>query len=194
MQEKITEELLFVLKQTSSDEIGQVLCEEKQNLFCGTEPFYNYIRDVLKHKQLTQQQVFHRAGFSERYGYGLLSGEKHTNQRDYILRICFAAQCSLEQTQRILRLYGMSTLYARIPRDAVFLVALNQKICEIEQVNALLVKQNMPPLKGSESGKRKVPVDVLGLSFLCRDMGENCEKFSQSCSFLSSASPFSSAS
>ena len=47
MQEKITEELLSVLKQTSSDEIGQVLCEEKQNLFCGTEPFYNYIRDVL---------------------------------------------------------------------------------------------------------------------------------------------------
>ena len=35
MQEKITEELLSVLKQTSSDEIGQVLCKEKQNLFCG---------------------------------------------------------------------------------------------------------------------------------------------------------------
>lgn len=155
MQEKNTEELLSVLKRTSSEEIGQVLCEEKQNLFCGTEPFYNYIRDVLKHNQLTQQQVFHRAGFSERYGYGLLSGEKHTNQRDYILRICFAAQCSLEQTQRILRLYGMSTLYARIPRDAVFLVALNQKIYEIEQVNALLVKQNMPLLKGSESEKGK---------------------------------------
>ena len=154
MQEKNTEELMSVLKRTSSEEIGQVLCEEKQNLFCGTEPFYNYIRDVLKHNQLTQQQVFHRAGFSERYGYGLLSGEKHTNQRDYILRICFAAQCSLEQTQRILRLYGMSTLYARIPPDAVFLVALNQKIYEIEQVNTLLVKQNMSPLKGRSEERR----------------------------------------
>lgn len=58
MQEKNTEELMSVLKRTSSEEIGQVLCEEKQNLFCGTEPFYNYIRDVLKHNQLTQQQVF----------------------------------------------------------------------------------------------------------------------------------------
>ena len=37
MQEKITEELLSVLKQTSSDEIGQVLCEEKQNLFCYSQ-------------------------------------------------------------------------------------------------------------------------------------------------------------
>lgn len=150
MQEKITDELLSVLKSTSSDDIGQILCEEKEKMFYGSSPFYCYIREVLKQNDLTQQQVFHRAGFSERYGYGLLSGEKHTKQRDYILRICFAAQCTLEQTQRILQLYGMNALYARIPRDAVLIVALNQNIYELETINALLEKQNMPLLKSKE--------------------------------------------
>ena len=147
MQEKITDELLSILQNTSPDTVGQMLREEKDNMYCGSEPFYCYIRNVLKQNDLTQQQVFHRAGFSERYGYGLLSGEKHTKQRDYILRICFAAQCTLEQTQRILQLYGMNALYARIPRDAVLIVALNQKIYVISDVNALLEKQHMPPLK-----------------------------------------------
>ncbi len=44
----------------------------------------------------------------------------------------------------------MNALYARIPRDAVLIVALNQTIYELENVNALLEKQNMPLLKSKE--------------------------------------------
>lgn len=35
-----------------------------------------------------------KADIPERYGYKLLSGEKHTRQRDVILRICYAAGLS----------------------------------------------------------------------------------------------------
>ena len=49
--------------------------------------------------------VFLKADIPERYGYKLLSGEKHTKQRDVILRICYAAEFTLKETQRALRKY-----------------------------------------------------------------------------------------
>ena len=58
---------------------------------------------MLKEKRITQQMVFLKADIPEKYGYKLLSGEKHTRQRDIILRICYAAELTLEQTQRALR-------------------------------------------------------------------------------------------
>lgn len=82
--------------------------------------FSEYIKDLLKEKRITQQMVFLKADIPEKYGYKLLSGEKHTRQRDIILRICYAAELTLEQTQRALRKYEMPQLYAK-SREMLFL-------------------------------------------------------------------------
>ena len=74
-------------------------------------------------------------------------------QRDVILRICLAGQFSLQETQTALRLYGMTPLYAKIPRDAVLIVAINQHTYEMEAIDAMLQEQGMKPLyccKGTE--------------------------------------------
>lgn len=44
--------------------------------------FGDYFRDVLLTKSITQQTVFLNADIGEKYGYKLISGEKHTKQRD----------------------------------------------------------------------------------------------------------------
>lgn len=64
------------------------------------------------------QKMFLQADIPERYGYKLLSGQKHTKQRDVILRICYAAGLSFDETQRALKKYGMVELYSEITRDA----------------------------------------------------------------------------
>ena len=115
MEKKSTDELQNILKKASTADIGQYLAENQQNLLTQQKPFSAYMHQMLRKYGKTQQEVFLQADFPERFGYKLLSGEKHTKQRDYIIRICYAAGMDLEETQRALTLYGMAPLYARIP-------------------------------------------------------------------------------
>ncbi|MDO5477515.1 MAG: hypothetical protein Q4F43_10475, partial [Eubacteriales bacterium] len=55
-----------------------------------------------------------------------------------------------EETQRALKIYGMSPLYARFPRDAVLISAISAGKYEIPQINSLLLRNGQPALKGSE--------------------------------------------
>ena len=90
-----------------------------------------------------------KADIPEKYGYKLLSGEKHTRQRDIILRICYAAELTLEQTQRALRKYEMPQLYAKIPRDAFLMLIFKDRPGGIIEVNELLSKNGMEMLRTS---------------------------------------------
>ena len=111
--------------------------------------FSEYIKDLLKEKKITQQMVFLKDDIPEKYGYKLLSGEKHTRQRDIILRICYAAEFTLEQTQRALRKYEMPQLYAKIPRDALLMLIFKDRPGGIIEVNELLSKNGMEMLRTS---------------------------------------------
>ena len=99
-----------------------------------------------KKKKVLQQDVFLAADISENYGYKLIAEEKHTVNRDIILRICLATRFSLSEAQEALILYGMAPLHNRIPRDIVFLVAFNNKVYDIHLVNDLLIKCGQAPL------------------------------------------------
>lgn len=109
--------------------------------------FGDYFRDVLLTKNITQQTVFLNADIGEKYGYKLISGEKHTKQRDVIIRLCFAGEFTFDETQRALRLYGMSPLYARIKRDALLINAFNRHIGNIIDLNQFLKEQGEAPLR-----------------------------------------------
>lgn len=126
MKQKSTEDLENILQNTHNGGLASYLEENAGELLNATKPFSSYMHQIIKRNGLTQQDVFLAADFPERYGYKLLAEEKRTKQRDYILRICYAANMTLDETQRALALYGMGKLYARIPRDAVLMVAFNQ--------------------------------------------------------------------
>ena len=98
---------------------------------------------------MKQQTVFLHADIPERYGYKLLSGEKHTRQRDVILRICYAGKLTLEETQRALEKYEMPPLYPKIPRDAFLMIIFNERPGSIIEVNELLKDQGLEPLRTS---------------------------------------------
>lgn len=149
MTKKSTNALEYILGQTSSANIAAFLEENTESLLADANPFSAFMREMLRKYGKTQQEVFLQADFPERFGYKLLSGEKHTKQRDYIIRICYAAGMNLEETQKALILYGMAPLYARIPRDAVLMIAFNQHQGSILDVNALLSSHKLRALKTS---------------------------------------------
>ena len=149
MSEKNTRELENVLGRTHLSQFEGYRKENKDSMSDDRDSSSIYIKNLLCEKGITQQTVFLKADIPERYGYKLLSGEKHTRQRDVILRICYAGELSLEETQRALRKYEMPELYAKIPRDALLMIIFNERPGSIIDVNELLKEKGMDPLRTS---------------------------------------------
>lgn len=149
MQEKDTNELEKVLGKTHLSDYDDYLDSNRDSMISEANSFPAFIKDIINKKGITQQEVFLNADIPERYGYKLLSGEKHTRQRDIILRICYAAGLSLEETQRALKKYGMPELYAKVQRDALIMIIFNQRPGSIIDVNMLLKEKDFDPLRTS---------------------------------------------
>lgn len=149
MPTKSTEELENVLGSTHVNDASKYLSENAEDLIDGDRPFAQYMRALIKEKNLFQQDIFLKADISDGYGYKLLSEEKRTKQRDVILRLCYAAELTLEETQKALKIYGMPELYARIPRDALLMIIFNTRPGSIIDVNAYLRKNKVAILKSS---------------------------------------------
>ena len=147
--EKSTRELENVLRKTHISEIHDFLKENSESILSEDRPFSNYMKMKLKEKGLKQQDVFLFADIPERYGYKILSEEKRTRQRDIILRLCYAAKLTLDETQQALRIYKMPELYVKIPRDAILMVCFNERPGSIIDVNAYLIQNNIEPLRTS---------------------------------------------
>ena len=147
MNTKSTDELEGILGSTHIEDMEEYLKENSEVMIDSDKPFADFMREKIKEKGIQQSDIFIAADISERYGYKLISEQKYTKQRDIILRICYAADFTLEETQKALKLYGMPELYARIPRDALLMIAFNTKPGDIINVNTFLKKNHMPVLK-----------------------------------------------
>lgn len=145
--EKTTGTLTSILKHTAVERVDDFFREHQNDMAPESHPFAAYMREQLRLKNLAQTALFVRAGVPERYGYKLLSEEKHTRRRDVILRLCFAAQFSFEQTQRALRLYEMPPLYPRQRRDALLISLLAGRIFSLSEVDERLRAHGFAPLE-----------------------------------------------
>ena len=149
MPTKTTEELEKVLGNTHVNDTSKYLKENADDLLNTDRPFAEYMKRLIKEKDLFQQDIFLKADIPDRYGYKLLSEEKRTKQRDVILRLCYAAELTLDETQKALKIYGMPELYARVPRDAVLMIIFNNRPGSIIDVNSYLKKNGVDILRSS---------------------------------------------
>ena len=149
MQEKDTNELENTLGKTHLSDYDKYLKNNKDSMLSESNSFSTYVKELMNKKKIKQQEVFLKADVPERYGYKLLSGEKHTKQRDVIVRICYAAEFTLSETQRALRKYGMAELYAKDERDALIMIAFNERPGSIIDVNTMLKSHGLLPLRTS---------------------------------------------
>ena len=149
MQKKDTNELENTLGKTHLSDYDKYLKNNKDSMLSESNSFSTYVKELINKKGIKQQEVFLKADVPERYGYKLLSGEKHTKQRDVIVRICYAAEFTLSETQRALRKYGMAELYAKDERDAMIMIAFNERPGSIIDVNTMLKTHGLQPLRTS---------------------------------------------
>ncbi|MCR5135927.1 MAG: hypothetical protein K6C12_02350 [Oscillospiraceae bacterium] len=141
--EEVSKKMNSALTQLSPADLPQFLAAHSMDF--SSQPFADYMRRKFREKGISQKNVFIAADLDNKTGYKLISGEKHTLQRDIILRICLSAEFSLEETQEALILYGMAPLHGRKRRDTAFIVALSNHIRDIHDVDAILRENDLPP-------------------------------------------------
>ncbi len=146
MFEKPTDELNSLLENTQPGQLGDYLKENSKNLADEKKGFYYYFKDALCEKNIKLKDVYSFAGVSESYGSQIIRMEKHAKNRDLIIRLCMAGHFSWDETNRALKLYGMNELYARDPRDACIIVAVNNRIFDLAEVDDMLEKQGLKKL------------------------------------------------
>jgi len=150
MIEKPTNELDEMLGNMKVDELSGYYQDNNKYLSDEKKAFYYYFKDVIEAKNIFLKDVYSFAGVTESYGSKIVTMEKHTKNRDLILRLCIAAHFSLEEINRALKLYGMNPLYAKDRRDAAIIVALNNRIYALYAIDEILEKQGLISLSSEE--------------------------------------------
>lgn len=141
--EETTEDLMAVLNRAEPEQVRDFL---KEHFAQGQPTFVQYMDALLEQKGLKRQEVLLRADLPQKYGYKLLTGESHTTDRDKLLRICLALELNLKQTQRALRLYGMSELYPKNARDVLLIAAIGRRQWDIHELSRELMEAGLEPL------------------------------------------------
>lgn len=109
--------------------------------------FAEFIDQYIYENGLVRQAIMRRADVAVSYGYKILTGEKHTNNRNIILRICIAMNMQLDMVQKALSLYGMSAL-GDSRRDEVLSAGIVYRQT-VDEIDDWLVSLKMEPLMDS---------------------------------------------
>lgn len=146
MQEKPTNELDELLGSIKPDALCDYYKANSKYLADEKKAFYYYFKDVIESKNIYLKDVYSFSGVSESWGSKLITMERHTKNRDLILRLCIAGHFNLEEINRSLKLYGMNPLYSKNKRDACIIVAINNRIYDLSRIDELLEAQKLDRL------------------------------------------------
>ena len=132
---KDTNELLSELNKAKSDKDVKMFYERNADNL-NHPSAAAYLEDYFTKHHLKKADVVRATGLERTFAYHLLSGQKKFT-RDKLLIFAIAANCSVEETQTLLKYAGEGRLYARDARDGAIIYALNQQL-SIDKTNEFL--------------------------------------------------------
>ena len=145
-EEKSTDELDKQLENTKPGQLAGYYRENGKYMPDEKKGFYYYMKDVIESKNILLKEIYLQIDESESYGSKILSGEKHTKDRDLIIRFCIAGHFSLNEINRALKIYGMTPLYSKDKRDAAIIVAVNNRKYDMDEIDDILEAQGLKKL------------------------------------------------
>lgn len=135
---RLTEELLNRLLQ--STDISSFLDSEH---IVDLE-FTDYLHDVLERHGLTRADVVRASGLNPTVVYDIFAGKSRPG-RDNAIMLSLGLDCDLQETQRLLRLAGVSELWCKQRRDAIIIWCVNNGY-DRAAVDHELIRFNEKPL------------------------------------------------
>lgn len=137
MQKKSTTELLKELENFSSFEEY----ENKNKDFMISKSLSEYLCDLLNERHLKKSEVIRKSEISGDYAYQIFSGIKPAPTRDKLICLSIGMDLSVNETNSLLKLAGLSPLYPRVKRDSIIIINMNAHKSVIE-INEVLFEEN----------------------------------------------------
>lgn len=91
-----------------------------------------YLCDLLEEKHLKKSDVIRKGELNESYAYQMFSGVKSTPSKDKLICLSIGMDLSIDETNSLLKLAGLSPLYPRIKRDSIIIINMNNKKSVVE--------------------------------------------------------------
>lgn len=112
--ERLTEELLERLLASATPEayLGEGLTVDRS--------LSDYLNELLAKRGLKRSEVVRASGVNGTFVYDVFKGKSRLG-RDNAIMLAFGLGCDLRETQRLLRLDGVSELWPKARRDAVII-------------------------------------------------------------------------
>ena len=118
-EERLTEDLLEHLLEASSPE-AYLDAEDVS----GNRELTDYLFERLEARGGKRADVVHESGINQTVVYDIQG--KSRPGRDHAIMLAFGLRCDLRQTQRLLRLAGVSELWCKQRRDAILIWCIDR--------------------------------------------------------------------
>lgn len=126
--EKTTNELLEILESKKS--IEAFFNEEIDELIFSS--LSEYLELLISEKKLRKSTVIKRSNLDKNYAYQIFNGNKEKPSRNKVTMLAFGMGLSVLETRKLLKVAGVSDLYARNPRDSIIIYCLNKGLSLID--------------------------------------------------------------
>ena len=120
--------------------------------------FADFMDAMVSKYKIKRIDISRITGISQDYLYKILSGTKHTAQRDYVIAICCAIGMNADETMHALEINGMSSLNTAEERDRLIYESLNQSL-SLYKLNDRLEKAGYPWLRVSSDMEEYISKD-----------------------------------
>ncbi len=124
-EERLTEDLLRRLIEASSPEAYLDLGETMDRSLA------DYLAQLLEDRGMLRSDVVRGSGVTGSVVYDIFAGKSRPG-RDNAIMLAFGLGCDLRQTQRLLRLAGVSELWPKVRRDAIVIWCIQQGLTRAE--------------------------------------------------------------
>lgn len=91
----------------------------------------DYIQQLLEEKGLKRSDVIRASGLNTTFGYQVIQGTRNIG-RDNAIMLALGLRCTLQETQRLLRLAGVSELWCKVRRDAIIIFCVEHGMTRAE--------------------------------------------------------------
>lgn len=120
MDEPLTEELLDQLLE-SPDPLAFLRSHPlRERSLAG------YLGEMLDEHGIERIDAIHAAGINETYGYQLFAGQRINPSRDKALQLAIGMGLTLRETDRLMKIAGVSPLYCKSRRDAIIIFCIDK--------------------------------------------------------------------
>lgn len=110
------------------------------------EKLHEAINRIMIQKNITLAELMGKSRVNRNYGYNIVNGKRENPGRDKVLAICIAARLGLDETQELLAIARVASLYYKDARDVWIAYALNKKVGDVLKVNIMLSDLGLEPL------------------------------------------------